>query len=313
MSPAGQAGSRVGDLSPADFAAQLRNTGIGVRIGPFDSAMQARVSGIEHHLQRLYRHYSLLPPGQVYSFHVRIGKRWQWLPRPRPAVRFLVDGRAPHPDLPREQALAVLEWGINLVIALRYQCFLMLHAAVVERDGRALVLPAEPGSGKTTLCAALVNRGWRLLSDEFGLLRPGTTDLIPLPRPMPLKNESIALLEAFAPQAQWGPVIPNTRKGTIRHLAPSRAAVDSSDSPAAARWIVFPQWRRDAALDLRPVSEVEGFAQIASNAFNYEMLGLEAFRTVAALVNACGCYMLDYSGLDDAVAVLDELATTDAC
>jgi predicted ATPase len=30
-----------------------------------------------------------------------------------------------------------------------------------------VILPAPPGSGKSTLCAALVTRGWRLLSDEL--------------------------------------------------------------------------------------------------------------------------------------------------
>ena len=133
----------------------------------------------------------------------------------RRCVRFLVDGRAPHEDLPARQALAVLEWGLNLVIALRMHCYLMLHSAVLERAGRGLLLPAAPGFGKSTLCAALANRGWRLLSDEFGLIRSGTTDLLPLPRPIALKNESIDVIRAFAPDAYIGPSIPNTRKGTV--------------------------------------------------------------------------------------------------
>ena len=53
-------------------------------------------------------------------------------------MRFIVDGRVPHEDLPAAQALAVFEWGLNLVIALRSHRFLMLHAAVLERGGRAL-------------------------------------------------------------------------------------------------------------------------------------------------------------------------------
>ena len=64
-----------------------------------------------------------------------------------------------------------------------------------------MLLPAAPGSGKTTLCAGLSLRGWRLLSDEFGLIRPGTTDLVPVPRPMALKNESIDVIRQFDREA----------------------------------------------------------------------------------------------------------------
>src|SRR5690606_31713230 len=259
-----------------------------------------------------YRDYHLLPSGQDRRFHVSVERQWQWLPRPQSVVRFIVDGRARHADMPLDQAPAVLEWGINLVVALRYHCFLMLHAAVVERDGYALILPAAPGSGKTTLCAALIHRGWRLLSDEFGLVRPGTTSFLPLPRPMPLKNDSIPLLESFAPEARFGPVIQNTRKGTIRHLCPARADIDRAAASAPVRWIVFPQWRADAALALRQVPPAEGFAQLAANAFNYEMLGHEGFCTVRSLVDAGTCFTLDYSRLDEAIGALDNMTRTHA-
>jgi predicted ATPase len=46
----------------------------------------------------------------------------------------------------------------------------MLHAAVVEKNGKALILPALPGSGKSTLSAALAMNGWRFLSDEFTMI-----------------------------------------------------------------------------------------------------------------------------------------------
>lgn len=307
MSGIGESVARVGDLAVAELTRLLGEGELAIRIGPFDAAIRAQVPQLAPVLHHIYRDYRLLPPNEDRSFHVRVERRWKYFPLPRRTVRFLVDGRAPHADMPLYQAPAVLEWGINLVIALRYHCFLMLHAAVVERDGLALVLPAAPGSGKTTLCAALIHRGWRLLSDEFGLVRPGTIDFLPIPRPMPLKNESIPLLATFAPESRWGPVIPNTRKGTIRHLCPSRADIDRSDTPAPLRWIVFPQWRADATLDLQPVSPAEGFARIASNAFNYEMLGHEGFRTVRSLVNASSCFTLEYSRLDDAIDAMDAM------
>lgn len=298
---------RIGDLEPAQFLGLLSGPGLGLQMGPFAVRVRARAAALEGWLQQLYADYPLLEANRHYGFHVDIRDRWHWLPRPRRMVRFLVDGRAPHDDLPAAQALPVLEWGINLVVALRYHCFLMLHAAVVEKQGRALVLPAAPGSGKTTLCAALVHRGWRLLSDEFGLVRPGTTAFVPLPRLMPVKNESIEVITRFAPDARWGPVIENTRKGTIRHLQPPAGSIALAQQVAPVGWVVFPRWQRDAALLLQQVAPAEGFMQVAANAFNYEMLGHDGFTTVRSLVDAAGCYTLDYGRLDDAVVALDGL------
>jgi hypothetical protein len=49
-----------------------------------------------------------------------------------------------------------------------------------------------------------------------------------------LKNESIGVIRAFAPQALLGPDFPKTRKGTVAHLAASAMAVARSvpTSPA---------------------------------------------------------------------------------
>src|SRR3546814_969352 len=48
--------------------------------------------------------------------------------------------------------------------------FLIIHAAALEKSGRAAILPGAPGSGKSTLTAYLVHNGWRLLSDELALI-----------------------------------------------------------------------------------------------------------------------------------------------
>lgn len=298
----------IGDLPIAEFGARLRGAGIGVRIGPFDVHLVANVAGLDAPLHRLHRDYPLLDGERVYSAHIAIRDTWRLLPRPHRRVRFTVDGRAPHEDMPAGQALAVLEWGLNLTIALRFHRFLMLHAAVAERGGRALLLPAWPGHGKTTLCAALVHRGWRLLSDEFGLVRPGTTHLTPVPRPMPLKNESIEVLRAFSPEAELGPTIPNTRKGTIAHVRPPVSSVARANEEVPAAWLVFPRWVARAPLTFDEIPRAEGFMQLATNAFNYEILGAAAFETMRAIVDGARCFRLVYSDLNEAVAILNALA-----
>lgn len=302
----------VQDVGETAFAERLRHGGLGVRLGPFDVKVRSDVASIDAALYRLYRDYPLLDDERVFSMHLKLARTRAFPRLDRTTVRLLVDGRAPHEDLPRQQALAVLEWGINLVIALRSHSLLMLHSGAVERGGHVMLFPAWPGAGKTTLCAALVHRGWRLFSDEFGLIRPSTREAMPIPRPMPLKNESIAVIKAFVPDAEFGPIIPNTRKGTIAHVKPPTASIRDAAQSAAVRWIVFPQWSAGADLLCEEMPKAEAFLLLATNAFNYEMLGETAFDAVRQLVGAARCYRLVYSDLPQVIARLNEIAEYDA-
>jgi HprK-related kinase A len=205
------------------------------------------------------------------------------------------------------QLFPLLEWGLNWCVATYAHQFLMLHSAVVEKHGRALLLPAWPGSGKSTLCAALVYRGWRLLSDEFGLIRPGTSAIVPFPRCIPLKNESIGILRDFAPDAVMGPIFPKTRKGDVAHLKPPAESVNRSEEAAAPALVVFPRYIPDQRARLRSLTKARAFMKLAGNAFNYELLGEQGFRTVASLIQSCDTYLFHYADLHEAVEVLDSL------
>jgi len=255
----------------------------------------------------MYSHYSLVDETEIAEFHVRIIPKHSIR---RPFVRliqFQVDGRAPFPPVPVEQALATLEWGINLVIAMRVNHLLLFHSAAVERNGHVLLLPAWPGSGKTTLCTALIHRGYRLFSDEFGLMDPQSGEFFPLPRLMPLKNQSIGVIRDYLPEAVLGPEIPGTLKGTVAHVRPPQESIERADETAKPRWIVFPKWSAGAALRLESLPQSEAFLLLATNAFNYEVLGETAFDAVTSLVRNCECRKLVYSDFDSALAALDEL------
>lgn len=84
-------------------------------------------------------------------------------------------------------------------------------------------MPAPPGSGKSTLCAALVNSGWRLLSDELTLVRlDGLLGLVP--RPISLKIESIDFIRGFARNTILGIPLEGILTGTVAHV---KAPADS--------------------------------------------------------------------------------------
>jgi HprK-related kinase A len=301
-----------GDLSIEQFSSRISTAGLGFDIGPFRVHIRAMVPDLHEPLHLLYADFPLVDSEQVFTLHADIVpvRAFPWLNRSR--VRFVVDGFAPHEDMPIGQALPVLEWGINLVIAMRSHNFLMLHAAVVEKNGHAVVLPGSPGSGKSTLCAALVHSGWRLLSDEFGLVPHGASDFVPVPRPMALKNEAIDAFRSFAPNAVLGPRIPETRKGTVAHVRPPTDSVRRQSELAPARWLVFPRWQAGSRLEPTRLSKSRSLMALATNAFNYDLLGEQGFCTAREIVNACDALSLVYSDLGEAIALLDELVEGDA-
>jgi HprK-related kinase A len=242
------------------------------------------------------------------DFHVRVGRprnvrRWV-----RPQAQFFVDGNVPFAPLPVDQAFPMLEWGLNWCVSAHCHQYLIFHAAVVEKSGRALILPAPPGSGKSTLCAGLVNRGWRLLSDELTLIDIASCSVVALPRPVSLKNGSIDVIRAFAPDAAIGPAVHDTTKGTVAHM---RAPVDSvrrAEETARPGWIVLPRYEAGAAARLTSLSRARGLMQMADNAFNYSAHGRCGFEFLVRFVDQCGCHEFVYGDLDEAAVVFDDLA-----
>ncbi len=184
---------------------------------------------------------------------------------------------------------------------------LLFHSAIVERKNRVILFPAWPGSGKTTLCTTLVHRGYRLFSDEFGLMDPHQKFFYPIPRLMPLKNESINVIRDYLPEAILGQEIPNTQKGTIAHVLPPTESILRSEETAIAKWIVFPKWVAASSLSLEPMPDSEAFLLLASNSFNYEVLGEAGFQAVTHLIRTCACYKLVYSSFDDVIDAMNEL------
>lgn len=298
----------VSDLTPTDLRQRLRGYGLLLSFGPFNCRLQTSIGGVIPEFAKLYAHHPLVSDDEFIDFHVAIEpgfglRRWF-----RPQARFVVDGVEPFTPLPRAQALPMIEWGLNWCITAYSQHALVLHAAAVARDSRALIMPAPPGSGKSTLCAALVNRGWRLLSDELTIIRLDTGEITGLARPVNLKNNSIDIIRDFAPAAYLSTPVRDTTKGTVTLMAPSADSVRNAGHAATPCWVVLPRYKAGAPTSMVPMQTGAAFLQIADNAMNYHVLGSKGFDAVGRLVDKCDHFNFEYSQLDDAILQFDRLA-----
>ena len=282
---------------------------LALRFGPFAASLETPFAALVDGLKRLYPPRSFIPAADAfYDFRVAIAPgrgAHRWL---KPQARFLLDGESPFKPLPADQALPMFEWGLNYAIAAQAHQYLVVHAAAIERNGKVAILPGAPGAGKSTLTAALVQRGWRLLSDELALIRPQDAQVVPLARPINLKNGSIALMRAYAPDAVFSAETHDTAKGTVALMRAPASSIARSEEAAPIGWIVFPRWQKDAAPRLEPWSRAAGLMEIAHNAMNYSVHGGAGFALLADIFARAGCYRFVYCKLDHAVAAFAGLA-----
>lgn len=300
---------RLLQLSTHELSQQLAGAGVWLRTGPFSVKIQSSISQVAEGLRELYGQFEVRNPDEAFAdFHVAIHppktlRRWI-----RPQVNFSFDGQLPFKPLPLDQAFPVMEWGLNWCVSVHAHQYLIIHAGVVEKNGLAAILPAPPGSGKSTLTAALVLSGWRLLSDELTLIDRKTGWIQPLPRPVSLKNQSIDIIRQFSPNAYINNDTHDTIKGTVAHMRPPRESVQRQHEAARPGWVIFPKWVAGSPTTLTPRSQAQTFIFLAQNAFNYSHLGTDGFRVGTALIDQTACYDFHYSQLPDAVATFDQLA-----
>lgn len=296
---------RLEELPGSALLNHLRS-GITLRSGPFAVTIRSDIPAFAKTLQLAYGTLSLVDD-EVACPHFRVAVLRQRGLRGyfRPQAVFAFEGLRPFDPYPMDQAFPLFEWGLNWVIATTAHQYLLLHSAVVERHGQAVILPATPGSGKSTLCAALVSRGWRLLSDEFGLLNPENRMILPFPRAAPLKNNSIDVIRAYAPDANLGPRFERTRKGTVEHLFPPQDALARQQEAAVPSLIVFPRYNESSQLATRVEAPEKALVRLINNSFNYPVTGSAGFRLLCDLVNRIPAIELKYNDLDDAIGTID--------
>ncbi len=257
-------------------------------------------------LLALYANHEVLTGEDIFAdFHVSVKPKRRLL---KTVCVFEMDGFQPFTPLAYGEAYAFLEWGMNWCVTSYCHTWITVHSAVLERGGRVLILPAPPGSGKSTLCAALMLNGWRLLSDEMALLDPVSGLVTPSPRPVSLKNESINVIRGLAPESNFGPVAHDTMKGTVAHMRISTQSLARAGESARPAWVVFPQFKKEAALSVEERPKANALVELASNSFNHHVHGRAGFEALASLVDECGCYDLQYGHLDEALAWFSALS-----
>jgi hypothetical protein len=180
----------------------------------------------------------------------------------------------------------------------------LLHAALLARGERGLLLAGPPGAGKTTLTVALASRGLAYGSDDIVRVSPAGR-LEGAPFSPACKSGSWELLQPYLPAVADLPTAIR-RDGQPVRYAP--AAAFAPAAPETLGWAVLLARRPGARAALEPVDPLAMLTELLGAAFSADhVMRGDALQSFAERFAAADCRRLVYSELGEAVAALEAL------
>jgi hypothetical protein len=188
---------------------------------------------------------------------------------------------------------------------------LLFHAAVIGGAAKTVLLPAEAGSGKTTLAAALAARGCRFFSDELAAMNIKTRRVAPFPMPMSIKPGSVQALERYYPGLASDAVHHRVDGKHVRYLSPPPASLAGvGDTAATIDVIVYPIYQKGSKTRLSPLDKITALQKLAVTGSSDRKFLSADIEAMLALVEQTPCFELIFSNLDNALESLEALVHT---
>ena len=134
-----------------------------------------------------------------------------------------------------QEALRQAYRRINYLIA--------VHGAVVHDGSECVILSGPSGIGKTTLTAALINRGLGYYTDEVAVLHRESRFVLPLPAGLRIKESAWRVISQLYPDFEDLPVYRLSDRTGLRYVRPPvRALRSGDDAGLPARALIFPRY-----------------------------------------------------------------------
>ena len=208
-----------------------------------------------------------------------------------------------------DEVVAYIEWAINSAAVRQIGgAYHLYHAGAVALAGRALILPAASGSGKTSLVAALVASGLQYLSDEIAVVGKDTYCVLPFAKSLCVKEGARVVLAPLYPELSGGAACHRFGGERVWYLQPPAAAWPPA--PVPVRYVVLPRYVAGGSTTLARISRSTALQQLLEQSFNARALGPSGVSGTVDMLRGADCYALTVADLHQAVDLLRQLASS---
>jgi len=224
-----------------------------------------------------------------------VARRYALIPGDSDRLRLEVDGSQVRGDAPTSRQLAHLLWHLNHTAIADSAHRLVLHAGAVSGPSASVALAGLPDAGKSTLTAALVQRGLGYVTDE-ALAVDATGALTRYAKPLSLDDDACRRLGIDPNEARAGHLAP-TDLGSIAGSPPDLVAVILPD-------LTRPFHATDLQVALEPVEAALALAPCTFGLAQRRQAGLDALVELVELVPVFALGTADLSVAVEAVRAM---------
>jgi hypothetical protein len=177
----------------------------------------------------------------------------------------------------------------------------VMHASAITNGKKAIVFSASPGSGKSTIAALLLQKGYTLLSDDFVLIDRGSKKSYPFPAAMSIKQGSKELLMALFPSLE------NNENDYYTYNQKTVSYLTFSDivHPVPVKEVVFIKYNPDIDFEIEEVNKVEALKMLLEETWT-----LPSPENAGSFIDwflGLTCFRLTYSNNEKAISKIVQL------
>lgn len=207
---------------------------------------------------------------------------------------------------PRLSLVSPIVKGLLWRSAINAHPFLFyIHAGVIGAANGCVLFPAAPGSGKSSLTAALTASGFRYLSDEVALVETTEFDVRPMPLAFCAKRSGWDVMARYFPGILDVPTHRRLDNKDVRYIAPPPHSVEHASWRASH--IIFPRYNADAETRLIPVARADALRRLMDECLALRTrLNREHVQKLIDALSRIDCYALTFSSLDEAIALVSD-------
>ena len=226
-------------------------------------------------------------------------------------VQIRMDGRIRYRHVPVAQLALYLQGLINLlVLRAHWGCdrYCLVHAAVVAKGGRGVLICGKSGCGKSSLSLALMFRyGYQYLTDEIACWDAHQGKIVAYPKAIVLKEKGYRRFQKKHPRllARMHDARIFSRK--LWYINPALHFPSKIRKTARIRLVVFPIYREKGQTQVSPISKVRALLSLHKQRFDANGFGQNDFEKLAELMRRATASQVHYHDVFEAADTIDAL------